>query len=385
MSTPRAHIEAALSQDGTNEIPAVICYEGIYVRDHWKTLTAAPWWHQFSSGIAQQVAWRSDVLGRTGHDWFEIPGAFYTRQERAAWSIDVRPDGVYRINGRTGIERRLVEPQIGGWDTGPAGTQSIHPDHLADTYDEIDALIPEVSEFDALEASASGVDDLARELSRQQPGLFPLGYVAAPLWRTYHLWGFSGMMEMVALRPDLVRHACERYLAEGLRTIQEAAWLGAAGIWIEDCLTDVISPPDFTTLNVPYLRRLVDEVRAAGMKSIHYYCGNPNGKWDALLSTGADALALEESKKGFAVDIEEVAERVRGRCALLGNLDAIGILQDGDEGRLRAEIKRQMTAGRRNGSRFIMSIGSPVTPGTPVERVRLYCELVHEMGRKRDR
>jgi len=27
-----------------------------------------------------------------------------------------------------------------------------------------------------------------------------------------------------------------------------------------------------------------------------------------------------------------------------------------------------------------MSIGSPVTPGTSVERVRLYCELVRELG-----
>jgi len=47
---------------------------------------------------------------------------------------------------------------------------------------------------------------------------------------------------------------------------------------------------------------------------------------------------------------------------------------------LRAEIARQITAGRRNGSRFIMSLGSPVTPGTPVVRVRRYCELVRELA-----
>jgi hypothetical protein len=29
-------------------------------------------------------------------------------------------------------------------------------------------------------------------------------------------------------------------------------------------------------------------------------------------------------------------------------------------------------------SRFIMSIGSPVTLATPIERVRLYCDLVRE-------
>ena len=47
---------------------------------------------------------------------------------------------------------------------------------------------------------------------------------------------------------------------------------------------------------------------------------------------------------------------------------------------LRAEIARQIAAGRRNGSRFIMSLGSPVTPRTPVDRVRLYCDLARELG-----
>lgn len=111
-----------------------------------------------------------------------------------------------------------------------------------------------------------------------------------------------------------------------------------------------------------------------------YYCGNPNDRLDLLLSVGADALALEESKKGFAIDIDDVVERVQGRCALLGNLDAIHLLEHGSEAALCAEIARQLAAGRRTGRRFVMSIGSPVTPGTPVARVRPYCDLVHELG-----
>jgi uroporphyrinogen-III decarboxylase len=80
------------------------------------------------------------------------------------------------------------------------------------------------------------------------------------------------------------------------------------------------------------------------------------------------------------IDIEDVVERVQGRCAVLGNLDAMNLLPNASEEQLRAEISRQIAAGRRNGSRFIMSLGSPVTPETPVKRVRLYCDLVHELG-----
>lgn len=46
---------------------------------------------------------------------------------------------------------------------------------------------------------------------------------------------------------------------------------------------------------------------------------------------------------------------------------------------LHAELARQIAAGRRNNGRFIMSLGSPVNPETPVERVRLYCDLVPEL------
>jgi uroporphyrinogen-III decarboxylase len=188
------------------------------------------------------------------------------------------------------------------------------------------------------------------------------------------------MMIMVATRPDLVKHACGRFLTLATRRVREAAILGARAMWIVDGLTDVINPQAFASLNVPFMTQVVDEVRAAGLKSIYYFTGNPRGKWDLILSVGADALALEESKKGFEINIEDVVERVQGRCTLFGNLDAVGILQDGTDEQLRAEISRQIAAGRRNGHRFVMSVGSPVTPGTSVERVRMFCDLAHELG-----
>jgi uroporphyrinogen-III decarboxylase len=142
----------------------------------------------------------------------------------------------------------------------------------------------------------------------------------------------------------------------------------------------MVGPDAFGSLCVRFLIPLVEEIRAAGMKSIYYYCGDPTGKWDHLLSVGADALSLEESKKGWEIDIEDVVDRVGGRCTLLGNLDAMGLLQDGDDEELRAGVDRQVAEGRRNGSRFIASTGSPITPPTSVTRVRRYCDLVHELG-----
>ena len=373
--TGREKIEAAFTKDGTPEIPAVICYEGIYVRDHWAQLTSYPWWYRVAPEIARQMLWRRQAIEKTGQDWFYLP-AFYSQQERRGLAIEVRPEGVFRVHRRSGEAVELKEPRIGGWSASD-GLESLHPERLANTPDEIDELIP----LPPASVPDGSTGDLAAEMLRAfGRALFPIQHVAAPLWSCYYLWGFEGLMTLIASRPDLVAYACERHLALGIHSVRQAASLGVAGIWVEDCLTDMIGPQAFASLNVRFLVPLVKEIRAAGLRSIYYFCGNPAGKWEQLLSVGADALALEESKKGFAIDIEDVVARVRGRCAVLGNLDAVGVLQDGTEAQLRAEIARQVAAGRQNGSRFIMSVGSPVTPGTPAARVRLYCDLVRQLG-----
>jgi hypothetical protein len=376
--TGRQKIEAALAAGGTQQIPGVICYEGIYVRDHWRELTSHPWWYAQSPDIQHQLAWRRDVIEAIGQDWFVVPVCL-PRHLRDALAIDVQPSRVCLVNRRTGRRQPLTEPQVGGWGRGKI--ESVRPDDPPLTVEQIDAAIAIPSEASIEQMRADGRADLAALLLEEFGAqLWPFCHVTSPLWGCYRLWGFEGMMTLIADAAELVVHACDRYAVVSEQRIREAAALGAAGIWIEECLTDMVGPQVFASINVPVMRRIVEAIRVAGMKSMYYYCGDPASRWDLILSIGADAIALEESKKNFTIDIDVVVDRVGGRCAVLGNLDAVGILQDADEAGLRREIHRQIAAGRRNGGRFIMSLGSPVTPGTQAERVRRYCELVRESG-----
>ena len=245
----------------------------------------------------------------------------------------------------------------------------------------IDAAIavPPASDLDLMRHD--GRTDLASALlAGPARDLYPICHVPSPLWGCMSTWQFAEVMTACLCDPELMEYACRRYLALSLHCVERAARLGAQGMWIEECMTDMISPELFARLNLPWLRAVVEAIRRLGMKSIYYYCGNPHGRWELIMESGADALALEETKKTFTIDVAEVVARVGGRMTVLGNLDAIGMLQDAPESRLRAEIERQVAAGRRNGRRFIVSLGSPVTPATPVPRVRRYCDLVHEIG-----
>jgi hypothetical protein len=380
MLTGKAKIESAVSLQGTCEIPAVICYEGIYTRDHWEQLFDFPWWYAFSPHLEHQLAWRGQLIEKTGQDWFYLP-ACEADEIRQHLTIEEEAGQAYLVNRLTGEASLLKKPVVGGWSEAES-LNPVHPKDLPLTFASVEQHLPPPEPFDPLLFQQAGCDRLAKLLlERYGEAYYPIGHATGPQWGCYNLWGFEDWMMLVACDPELVRFASQRQLAWSLVEVQAAAALGARGIWIEDCMVDMISRRAYEVLNLPLIQAMVAEIRRLGMHSIYYYCGDPKGKLDLLVETGADALALEESKKGFTIDIGEVAACLRGRCALLGNLDAIHLLPGASEAELRREIERQIKAGRQNGGRFVMSIGSPVTPGTPPQRVRQYADLAHALGR----
>lgn len=195
--TGRQKVEAAFSKDGTRQIPAVICYEGIFVRDHWRQISSYPWWYRQVPDIECQLLWRREVISKTGQDWFKLP-FFYSEEERRSLSIEVRSEGVFRIDKRTGKEYRLTEPQVGGEPHDP------QPDHPAETPDEIDAAIPPdwLADHYAESVAGAGRDALASQLLKEFGGdLYPICSEYSPLSLCYDLWGFEGIMINIATRP----------------------------------------------------------------------------------------------------------------------------------------------------------------------------------------
>lgn len=379
--TGREKILAAFSPEGTPAFPAAVCYHSILLRDHWNEITRAPWWAQFDPTPETAARAMIDMIEGTGEDWFPAPlGA--RRETRERFAIEVTPAGVVRVDRATGERKPLARPPVGG-DQYTAQHEKEPSARNVRTPEELDELMDRVLGWKrpALPVADAGETDLPRLLvNRFGAEKLPLASMSAPLWCCYSLWGFEGLMSGLTEFPDLIDHACRRFIEDAMRRIDLYAAAGVGAVWIEDAMTDMVSPADFRAHNLAHLRPLTEAVRARGMRSVHYFCGRCDDRWDLLLDTGADALSLEESKKTFEIDIEAVAERVNGRMTLLGNLDAVAVLENGTDEQLQAEVARQCRAGRRNRRRFIASLGSPVTPRTPLSRVRRYAELVRQTG-----
>ncbi|MHB9134650.1 MAG: uroporphyrinogen decarboxylase family protein [Armatimonadota bacterium] len=371
--TGSEQIAAALSPAGTPRIPVVFCYTGIYERDHFSELTSLPWWQAEDPAPEPQAAVYAALTQATDIDWYDVRVG-RPDEERRHIQLEHAPDGIYRVDTRSGV-RRLLSPPVSG---GTLHTSQEEAPVFTDLACFLAEAIPPVSPYRGL---APGQEDIARLLQVSLGRCkYPMMHVPSPLWWMGSILGYEQWFSLLATDPEPVVDACRRLLDQCVASVKMAAELGVKGIWIEECMTDQIGPARFARYNLPLLQALTAAIRAEGLHSIYYYCGDPWPVWEMLMASGADALSLEESKKGFGIDIEEVVAKVDGRMAVLGNLDAFNILERGSSDELRIEVERQLQAGRRNGSRFIMSIGSPVTPGTSVARVREYVALVRELG-----
>jgi len=378
--TGREKILRAFEPDGTPEIGVVTCADEIFIRDHWFSLTETPWWYAYSGLVEKDVAWARDVVEKSGLEWFTVQPC-PSRAERLRQAYEQREDGVWLVNTETGEEACLSAPTPGGTNTICASSTHSCLDSLPATQKDVDVLVPFEEPFNRKLFLEEGRHDSASAI-RRALDLFVYAHVLSPLWSLYYLLGYEGMMVFLLQDSNLASYAGKRILENVKQRIRMISALGADAVWIEECLWDQISPELFRNLNVPLVRECVQEIRSQGMKSIYYYCGDLNDRLDAVLDVGADAVHFEESKKGFTIDITDVVSRVDGRCVVYGNIDAIGVLEAGSEDKIRSEAKRQLDAGRSNGNRFVISTGSPITPGTPVDKVRLYTDIVRELGKE---
>lgn len=125
---------------------------------------------------------------------------------------------------------------------------------------------------------------------------------------------------------------------------------------------------------------MVKEIHRLCKKAILIYFGGVMDRLELIVSTGADGLLCETSMKNYKNEIYQIVEKVGDKIVIFGNIDPIKILEKGTDFELEDEIKRQVEAGKR-AKGFIISTGSPITPGTSLERIRKFIDLGRKIGK----
>jgi uroporphyrinogen-III decarboxylase len=181
-----------------------------------------------------------------------------------------------------------------------------------------------------------------------------------PYSDAYDLLGFQGLMVIQHDRRALFHHLLRRKLAQSQEVMRAWAAVGIHGVYVEEVFTgaDLISPRSYDEFVFEYNQTYFRTMSRLGLLPIYYLCGDVLPRLERMAQMEIAAVAVEESKKSFRIDLEDVVERVGGRVAVFGNVDAVRFGLQGTMDEMASEVRRQVRIGARARG-FVVSTGSP--------------------------
>ena len=218
-----------------------------------------------------------------------------------------------------------------------------------------------------------------RELHRKAiADSFRVGGFTTPFVSAIGAFSYQGTMVALHDKPKIFGYFIERATEERIQHIRSASYVD--GFWFDEYYTDVISPEHYEEYVFRPNLKLAKAIRESGKLSMYYFCGDIMQKLDKALELEVDAIAFEESKKWFELDIAEVKKRVGNRKALVGNMDGLHLLPRGAKEQIESEVKRQLSVAAKDGG-FVIGAGSPIAPDTPTENMLVFLNATRKFGR----
>ncbi len=189
--------------------------------------------------------------------------------------------------------------------------------------------------------------------------------------------GFEAGLLAIHDHPEGLQRLLERCYESHLEWARAYARAGAHAFVVSETFVsaDIVGPQVYRRFLKGLHREYFREIERCGLIPICYFLGDVNPLLGDLAEIGIRGLLVEEGKKSFRLEVGEIWQGLEGRLALFGNLDSIAVLQDGKPEQVRAEVLRQRAAAP---SGFVVSNGSPITPGTPPENLAAMIQASRE-------
>jgi MtaA/CmuA family methyltransferase len=196
------------------------------------------------------------------------------------------------------------------------------------------------------------------------------GWVEGPCAMAADLRGLNTLMLDFFDDPDFVTDLFEFVTEMELRFAQAQVKAGASLIGVGDAAASLIGPKLYRQYVFPYERRLVEGIRALGVRVRLHICGSTRKLFDDMGKVGADIIDLD-----WMAPIGEARHAMGPFQVLLGNIDPVRVLRNSDADSVERAIAE---CHRQAGERYIVGAGCEVPRGTPHENVRAMARYARE-------
>jgi uroporphyrinogen decarboxylase len=215
-----------------------------------------------------------------------------------------------------------------------------------------------------------------RLVRRELRGRTPLiGFCGAPFTLAAYLVqgdardGFGALKSMLYGDPETLERLLSKLAAAMTDYLRLQIEAGAEAVQIFDSWAGLLGLDEYRRFALPFVRTIVDGVRAGGAPVIYFVNAGPH-LLGAAAEAGSDVLGV-----CWRTPLDAVARRVGNHVALQGNLDPHVLMADPAVVRRRAADVLDRMAGRWG---HIMNLGHGILPDTPLSSVEALVREVHE-------
>ena len=207
------------------------------------------------------------------------------------------------------------------------------------------------------------------EVGRKQ-GVPVLGGMIGPFSLAGRLFGVSEALEISATEPQTLIALLEKVTPFLIGYALAFRRAGAAGVIMAEPAAGLLSPRGLGSFSAPYVKRIVDAVQTVDFSIVLHNCGAKLVHLPKVLESGAAIYHF-----GAPMDLPAALKAVDGKVILGGNLDPTAVFYSGTPETVRAQAKALLDAAQPY-SKFFMSSGCDLPPGTPVENIRAFLNTV---------
>jgi uroporphyrinogen decarboxylase len=220
--------------------------------------------------------------------------------------------------------------------------------------------------------------DGVRGIRTALKGRVPLiGFVGGPFTVASYVveggsQGFNRLKTMLYAEPKTAHALFEKLTRAAIVQIEEQIAAGAEAAQIFESWLGELDRYDLEEFSFPYLARIVEAVKRAGVPVIFFGTGM-GGHLERIAALGFDVVSVD-----WRMPIEEARARLPG-VAVQGNLDSTVLL-----GPKEVAVERALRIARAAGPRpgYIFNLGHGLQPPTPPETVKAVVDAVHAFGWK---
>ena len=219
--------------------------------------------------------------------------------------------------------------------------------------------IPDPSAGPRMSDRVRGVELLRRNVGREK---LVEGWVEGPCALAADLRGLNTLMLDFYDDPGFVRGLFDFVGETGLRFGLAQLNAGADLIGVGDAAASLIGPKFYRDFVLPYEKRLIQGLQAAGGLVRLHICGSTRKLFKDMASLGAELVDLD-----WMAPISEAREQMGERQTLAGNIDPVRVLRDGTPDSIAAALAE---CHRQARIRYIVCAGCEVPRGTPEANLR---------------